>query len=149
MRVTSDITNDITDEITDELLSEKLRGVGLRATRPRLDLVRLLFTGENRHLTAESLHEEVQQAGHKMSLATIYNSLHQFTEAGLLRQVVVDSTRSYFDTNTSDHHHFFISDESRLIDIPSEKVSVSDLPDVPAGLNISGVDVIIRLHKNS
>ena len=111
--------------------------------------MRLLFTGENRHLTAESLHEEVQQAGHKMSLATIYNSLHQFTEAGLLRQVVVDSTRSYFDTNTTDHHHFFVSDENRLIDIPAEKVSVSDLPDVPAGLNISGVDVIIRLHKKT
>ncbi|MGC6512161.1 MAG: iron response transcriptional regulator IrrA [Parvibaculales bacterium] len=139
----------IATDITDDQLSAKLRAVGLRATRPRLDLVRLLFTGENRHLTAESLHEEVQQAGHKMSLATIYNSLHQFTEAGLLRQVVVDSTRSYFDTNTSEHHHFFISTENRLIDIPAEKVSISDLPDVPAGLDISGVDVIIRLHKKS
>ena len=139
----------ITTDITDDQLSDKLRAVGLRATRPRLDLVRLLFTGKNRHLTAESLHEEVQQAGHKMSLATIYNSLHQFTEAGLLRQVVVDSTRSYFDTNTTDHHHFFISHENRLIDIPAEKVSISDLPDVPAGLDIAGVDVIIRLHGKS
>jgi len=134
-------------DMTDSELSEKLRAVGLRATRPRLDLARLLFQGENCHLTAESLHEDVQQAGLKMSLATIYNSLHQFTEAGLLRQVVVDSARSYFDTNTSDHHHFFISNENRLIDIPAEKVSVSDLPDVPAGLDITGVDVIIRLHK--
>lgn len=128
-------------------LTQKLRDAGLRATRQRLNLAQLLFTHGNRHITAEKLHDEARGAGHQMSLATIYNSLHQFTDAGLLRQVMVDATRRYFDTNITPHHHFFIGVENRLIDIPEDKVSVSDLPKVPKGLNLDGVDVIIRLSK--
>ena len=145
--MTHDQSHDPLHTQMDHELSQKLNAAGLRATRQRLDLAQLLFTGENRHITAESLQEDVMKAGHKMSLATIYNSLHQFTEAGLLRQVVVDSARSYFDTNTSNHHHFFIGEENRLIDIPEEKIAVSGLPDVPDGLNVNGIDVIVRLSK--
>lgn len=129
-------------------LAALLRHAGLRVTRPRMELAKLLFTGQNRHLTAESLHQETQKAGHKMSLATIYNSLHQFTEAGLLRRVPVDATRSYFDTNTSPHHHFYIGAENRLIDIPENSVGLAHLPSVPDGLNMDGVDVIIRLSRD-
>src|SRR5215470_7818789 len=96
----------------------RLRAAGLRPTRQRLELAGLLFRDGDRHLTAESLHAEAQDVGVKVSLATVYNTLHQFTEAGLLRQVVVDASRSYFDTNVGDHQHFFIEEEGRLIDIP-------------------------------
>ena len=88
-------------------LTDKLRGVGLRATRQRLDIGSLLFSGKNRHVTAESLHDEAVASGMKISLATIYNALNQFTDAGLLREVLIDPSRTYFDTNTSSHHHFF------------------------------------------
>lgn len=128
-------------------LTSRLRAAGLRATRQRLELAQLLFDNGHRHITAEILHGEAAQMGRKMSLATIYNCLHQFTQAGLLRQVVVDSTRRYFDTNIEPHHHFFIGEESRLIDIPDEQVDVSRLPDVPEGLTLDGVDVVIRLSK--
>jgi len=123
----------------------RLRDAGLRPTRQRLALGRLLFEGGDRHLTAEVLHEEAQAAGVSVSLATVYNTLHQFTEAGLLREVVVDSARTYFDTNTSDHHHFFFEDNGALMDIDGERIAVSGLPDAPAGTGISRVDVIVRL----
>ncbi|MEQ8935098.1 MAG: Fur family transcriptional regulator [Amphiplicatus sp.] len=86
---------------------ERLRSVGLRPTRQRLALAKLLFDGRDRHLTAEKLHVEAQAAAIPVSLATVYNTLHQVTDAGLLREIAVDASRSYFDTNTSDHHHFF------------------------------------------
>ena len=91
--------------------SARLRRAGLRPTRQRVELAGLLFTGRDRHVTAESLHDEVARPGMKVSLATVYNTLHQFTQAGLLRQVIVDAARSYFDTNTGDHQHFFLEDE--------------------------------------
>src|SRR5690348_5163757 len=97
---------------------ERLRSVGLRPTRQRLALVRLLFEEGDRHVSAEALHAEAQRAGVRVSMATIYNTLNQFTEAGLLREVVVESGRSYFDTNTGDHHHFFFQDSGELQDIP-------------------------------
>src|SRR5581483_4330848 len=95
----------------------RLRAAGLRPTRPRVALAGLLFAHGNRHVTAEMLHAEAAKAGVKVSLATVYNALHQFTEAGLLRQVVVDAARSYFDTNTGEHQHFFCEDDGRLVDI--------------------------------
>ena len=111
----------------------RLRQVGLRPTRQRMELANLLFPGGDRHVTAETLHDEVSRAGLKVSLATVYNTLHQFTAAGLLRQVVVDAARSYFDTNTGDHQHFFVENEGRLIDIPGENIAVPDRALQPPG----------------
>jgi Fur family transcriptional regulator, iron response regulator len=124
----------------------RLRSSGLRPTRQRLSLCKLLFDGGDRHVTAESLLTEAAAAGIRVSLATVYNSLHQFTEAGLLRQVIVDGSKTYFDTNTSNHHHFYIQSDGRLIDIPGEAISVAGLPSVPEGSEIASVDVTIRLR---
>ncbi|MBW7836712.1 MAG: transcriptional repressor [Sphingomonadales bacterium] len=127
---------------------ERLRSVGLRPTRQRLALARLLFDrGMERHITAEALHEEVQATGAKVSLATIYNTLHQFTDMGLLREVVVDCGRAYFDTNVGDHHHFFFEDEGRLDDISASNVRFAEMPAPPEGSTVVGVDVVIRVRR--
>jgi len=127
---------------------ERLRAAGLRPTRQRVELAGLLFKGPHRHVTAESLHEEAAGQEMKISLATIYNTLHQFTHAGLLRQVIVDAARGYFDTNTADHQHFFLEEEGRLIDIPGETISVSGLPTPPAGMAVDRVDVVVRVKRS-
>ncbi len=127
--------------------ASRLKAAGLRPTRQRIELARLLFTGRDRHVTAESLAEEGARAGVKVSLATVYNTLHQFQAAGLLRQVVVDAARSYFDTNIGDHQHFFVEDEGLLIDIPGEQVRVSGVPAAPAGLQVDRVDVVVRVKR--
>lgn len=124
---------------------ERLRKAGLRPTRQRLALCELLFETEDRHLTAEILHSEAIAAGFSVSLATVYNTLHQLTHAGLLRQVVVDGERTYFDTNTSEHHHFFFEAENRLLDIPAGQVDVTGLPTTPAGTVVDHVEVIVRI----
>jgi Fur family transcriptional regulator, iron response regulator len=126
---------------------QRLRGVGLRPTRQRVELANMLFKGQDRHVTAEGLHEEVAGLGLKISLATVYNTLHQFTQAGLLRQVVVDAARGYFDTNTGDHQHFFLEDEGTLIDIPGEEVRVAGIPAAPAGMTVDRVDVVVRVKR--
>lgn len=126
-------------------ITHRLRDVGLRPTRQRIDLASLMFVGDDHHMSAESLHKDATDAGVSVSLATVYNTLHQFTQAGLLREIVVDSGRSYFDTNTSEHHHFFFEDKGLLEDIPSEDVVLAELPDAPAGTKISRVDVIVRV----
>ena len=130
-----------------EKTAERLRGAGLRPTRQRLELAGLLFHDGDRHLTAENLHAEAQRAGIKVSLATVYNTLHQFTEAGLLRQVMVDASRSYFDTNIGNHQHFYCEDEGRLIDIPGETIAVAGVPAPPRGTEIERVDVVIRVRR--
>ena len=124
---------------------DRLRACGLRPTRQRLALARLLFGGCDRHVTAEALHSEALGAQVPVSLATVYNTLHQFTEAGLLREIVVDAGRSYFDTNISDHHHFFHQRTGVLADIPGADVVVAQLPSPPAGTKIHRVDVIVRI----
>jgi Fur family iron response transcriptional regulator len=124
---------------------ELLRAAKLRPTRQRLALARMLFEKGDRHVTAEQLHGEAQAASVKVSLATVYNTLHQFIAAELLREVVVDPGRSYFDTNVSDHHHFFHEETGRLQDIPGERLGVAELPAPPAGTQIRRVDVIIRV----
>jgi Fur family transcriptional regulator, iron response regulator len=124
---------------------ERLRVVGLRPTRQRLALARLLYERGNRHLTAEELHAEAMAAEVRVSLATVYNTLHQFTDAGLLREVVVEPGRSYFDTNISDHHHFYFESSGSLADIPSAEVAVTEIPPPPEGMTIRRVDVVIRL----
>ncbi len=123
-----------------------MRKVGLRPTRQRLGLARLLFDNGNRHTTAEQLHTEAAKAKLRVSLATVYNALHHFTEAGLLREVVVESGRSYFDTNVSDHHHFFNVDRCELRDIPGDQVTVERLPEAPEGAVVERVDVIVRIR---
>jgi Fur family iron response transcriptional regulator len=127
---------------------ELLRAARLRPTRQRLALARLLFERGDRHVTAEQLHSEALAASVPVSLATIYNTLHQFIEAALLREVVVSSGRSYFDTNVSDHHHFFYEDSGRLLDIPAERIEVTGLPAPPKGASITRVDVIIRVSDD-
>lgn len=122
-----------------------LRQAGLRATRQRLALARFLLDRGDCHLTAEDLHGEAQRSGIKVSLATIYNTLHQFTRAGILREVVVGSGRSYFDTNTSSHHHYFFESNGAIVDIPEGGVNLLSLPAPPDGTSISRVDVIVRL----
>ena len=117
----------------------------IRPTRQRIALATLLFEGGHRHVTAESLHRDAQGAAIRVSLATVYNTLHQFTKAQLLRQIVVDSQRCYFDTNTDDHHHFFFEDTSRLEDIPGENIVVSKIPAAPDGKTIKRIDVVIRV----
>jgi Fur family transcriptional regulator, iron response regulator len=126
---------------------ERLRGAGLRPTRQRLALARLLFEQGDRHLSAEQLHAEAAAAHIQVSLATVYNTLHQFTEAGLLREVVVDPGRSYFDTNTSDHHHFYCEGTGRLQDIPGAELNVAQLPAPPRGTAVTRVDVIVRVRN--
>jgi len=124
---------------------DRLRAAGLRPTRQRLALSRLLFDGEDRHVTAEMLHAEALAANIRVSLATVYNTLHQFTNAGLLNEIVVDAQRSYFDTNTAEHHHFFHENTGRLDDIPGDEIHVSQLPSPPGGTTVSRVDVVIRV----
>jgi Fur family iron response transcriptional regulator len=133
---------------TREMATRRLRAAGLRPTRQRLELADSLFHAGDRHVTAEALHAEVAASGAKVSLATVYNTLHQFTAAGLLRQVVVDASRSYFDTNIGNHQHFFVEDEGMLIDIPGESIAVAGVPAPPKGLSVDRVDVVIRVVRN-
>jgi Fur family transcriptional regulator, iron response regulator len=127
---------------------QRLRAAGLRPTRQRLALAQLLFENDDRHVTAEQLHGEAVAAAIPVSLATIYNTLHQFTDAGLLRETVVEPGRSYFDTNTADHHHFFCEATGQLQDIPAQQLSVRGLPLPPAGTAIRRVDIIVRIRPD-
>lgn len=125
-----------------------LKSSGLRPTRQRLALARLLFENGNRHVTAEQLHSEAQTSNFRVSLATVYNTLHQFTNVDLLREVVVEPGRSYFDTNVENHHHFFHEDSGRLVDINEESVKLDELPQPPNGTDVHRVDVIIRVRPS-
>ncbi|TVR10912.1 MAG: transcriptional repressor [Salinarimonadaceae bacterium] len=128
-------------------LRDKLRRVGLRPTRQRVSLGWLLFGKGDRHITAEMLFDEALRARVPVSLATVYNTLHQFTDAGLLRQLAVDGSKAYFDTNPTEHHHFFVEGDEALIDLPTEGVTVGDLPEPPEGYEIARVDVVVRLRR--
>ena len=127
-------------------VDRRVRDAGLRRTRQRIALARLLFAHGDRHLSAEQLHEEAVAAGVPVSLATVYNALHQFTQAGLLRILAVEGSRTYFDTNTSDHHHFFVEGENRIFDIETGPVGVYNVPAPPEGMEIANVDVVVRLR---
>ena len=124
-----------------------LRGAGLRPTRQRVALGELLFAEGDWHMTAEMLHERAIRRSIPVSLATVYNTLHQFTEAGLLNEVVVDGSKTYFDTNVSNHHHFFIENDNAIMDIPGGGVAINRLPAPPEGMEIARVDVVVRLRR--
>ena len=128
-------------------IETRLRLCGLRPTRQRIALADLLFAKGDRHLTVEELHEEATDAGVPVSLATVYNTLHQFTEAGMIRVLAVESARTYFDTNISDHHHFFVEGRNEVLDIPVSNLQIGNLPEAPEGMEIAHVDVIIRLRE--
>jgi len=125
-----------------------LRAAGLRPTRQRLGLARLLFEHGDRHVTAEQLQGESASANLRVSLATIYNTLNQFLQVGLLREVVVEPGRSYFDTNTSDHHHFFHEETALLQDIAGDAITVGTVPKPPPGTRVERVDVIVRIKDS-
>ena len=125
-----------------------LRGRGLRPTRQRLALAKLLFNGDHRHVTAEILHAEALGVGVQVSLATVYNTLHQFNKAGWLREIIVEVGRSYFDANISDHHHIFNEDIRELTDIEADKITLTGLPEIAEGQEIYRVDVILRVKSN-
>ncbi len=126
-----------------------LRRARLRPTRQRLALGGLLFTDHGRHVTAEILHAEAVASGERVSLATVYNTLHQFKRAGLVRELAIDGTRTYFDTNTSNHSHFYVEQDGRLLDIPEGSIRVDGLPKAPEGMRISHVDVVVRLVEDT
>jgi Fur family iron response transcriptional regulator len=127
-------------------LIARLKAGGLRPTRQRLALARLLFETEDRHVTAEQLHGEALEASVRVSVATVYNTLHMFTKVGLLREVVVEPGRSYFDTNVDDHHHFYFESTGDLQDIPSDQLHVAEVPEPPRGTRIARVDVVVRVQ---
>jgi Fur family transcriptional regulator, iron response regulator len=128
-------------------IETRLRNAGLRPTRQRLDLARLLFREGDRHVTAEELHGEAVANKMAVSLATVYNTLKQFTECGLLREVAIEGSKAYFDTKTSDHQHFFYEEDGRLVDLEPGFEAVVTVPKLPEGTKIARVDVIIRLEK--
>jgi Fur family transcriptional regulator, iron response regulator len=127
----------------------KLRSVGLRPTRTRVALAHMLFAQGNRHVSAEMLFEEASRAKVSVSLATIYNTLHEFTKVGFLRQVAIDSSKSYFDTNNTEHHHYYLEDRHELMDIPPTDVAVGKVPIPPEGYEIARVDVVVRLRRKT
>lgn len=130
-------------------LTQKLRDSGLRPTRQRSALAELLFVEGDRHVSAEDLFEEAKQANIAISLATVYNTLNQFTDVGLLRVISIDSTRIYYDTKTGDHHHFFLEESETLMDMPAGSIRVENLPQTPDGMSISRVDVIVRVCRSN
>jgi Fur family iron response transcriptional regulator len=126
-----------------------LQNVGLRPTRQRMALIWILFAKGDRHLTAEMLYEEATKAKVPVSLATVYNTLHQFTDVGLLKQIAVDGSKTYFDTNTSRHHHFFVEGANELVDIPSTEEIIGKPPIAPDGYEITRIEVVVRLRRTN
>ena len=127
-------------------MAAQLRHAGLRPTRQRVELGCVIFARVHRHIAAEDLHAEAEAAGVRVSLATVYNALHQFTEAGLLREVAIDANRTYFDTNVTDHHHFFVEGEARLIDMKGD-LEIGRIPSPPAGMEVTAVEVVVRVRR--
>ena len=130
-------------------LKSRLREVGLRQTRTRVALGSILFGKGDRHVSAEMLFEEACQASVSVSLATVYNTLHQFTEVGHLRQVAIESSKSFFDTNNTEHQHYYLEDRHELMDIPPTDVAVGKIPVPPEGYEIARIDVVVRLRRKT
>jgi len=145
--MTDSTTGPLKDVKPSRSVAQLLRKAGLRPTRQRMALGSLLFEGEDRHVSAESLHAEATAVGQHVSLATVYNTLHQFKRAGLLRELAINGGKAYFDTNTSNHNHFFDEDHGELQDIPGHAIRVDGVPEPPEGMRITHIDVVIRLKK--
>lgn len=128
---------------------DHLREFGLKPTRQRVAIAEILFRDGNRHVSAEELFAELGRSDMQVSLATVYNTLHQFTDAGLLREVTVDGAKTYFDTNTHDHQHFFFEDTNEVVDFEGINLSEADIPNVPDDMEVVRVDVIVRLRKKT
>ena len=143
-RETMDGAKDVRAPAVD--IRDMLKTAGLRPTRQRVALGDILFARGHRHISAEGLHEEAITARVPVSLATVYNTLHQFTEVGLLREIAVDGTKTYFDTNTDDHHHFYDETSGAVTDIPGDSLSLSRVPEAPEGMEIARVDVVVRIR---
>lgn len=138
--------HDVAEPSRRACLAAILRMTGIRPTRQRLDLADRLI-GRDRHVTAEALYLEVSNAGQELSLATVYNTLRQFQSSGLVRELAFEGMRSVFDTDTSHHHHFYLTDEARIVDIPGEQPAIRDLPGVPQGYEVDRVEVVVRLRR--
>lgn len=146
---TAMISQSTSSDRDEKWVTSRLRTVGLRPTKQRVALGQILFGSGDRHVSAEELHDEAIAASVPVSLATVYNTLHQFTDAGLLREVTVESNRTYFDTNTYDHHHMFIEGLNQVVDVPLDAVSLSDVPKVPDGYEVVRVDVVVRVRPKT
>lgn len=129
-------------------LADRLQTAGLRATPKRIAIGRLLFDGADRHVTADDVAALARKDGVRVSLATVYNTLNQFVAAGLMKRITLDSDRTYFDTNVSDHHHLFFEDNGVLRDIPGDAVRVEGLPPIPAGSRVKAIEVIVRMSSD-
>lgn len=143
------MTRDRAESAAKERVLDILRGAGLKPTRQRLALGGLLFGGEHRHVSCESLFDEARAAGADLSLATVYNTLHQFREAGLVREVHLDAQRRWFDTNVGEHHHFYVEESGALMDIPADNIEIKALPSPPRGFTVEGVDVVVRVRAKT
>ena len=130
-------------------IAKDLRDAGLRPTEQRIALYRLLFASGYRHVTVEELHAEAIAGGVVLSVATVYNALNDFTDAGLIRVLAVEGARTWFDTNTADHHHFYVEGKGEIHDIDSDNISLCNIPVPPEGFEIANVDVVIRLRPIS
>ncbi|MBY5828552.1 iron response transcriptional regulator IrrA [Rhizobium ruizarguesonis] len=128
---------------------QRLRSAGLRPTQQRIALANLLFAGGHRHVTAEELHAEAREGGFILSLATVYNTLNQFTDAGLVRILAVEGSRTWFDTNVAEHFHFYVEGRGEILDVPDQKIAVLNPPDPPEGFDIVNIDIVIRLRPIS
>lgn len=135
--------------LTSDAVVDHLRESGLKPTRQRIAIANILFKDGHKHVTAEDLFADVQKNGLQVSLATIYNTLHQFTDAGLLREVIVDGAKTYFDTNLHDHHHFYIEDTNEVFDMHGVDINANDIQSVPDDMEVVRVDVIVRLRKKA
>ena len=131
---------------------KKLEKNGIRATKQRRVLAKLIFDKGKRHISAENLFDEVKKDERKISMATIYNTLKQFTNLGLIREIVVDQNKSLYCNNNQSHYHLYIEDEGKVIDIPTQNIDL-DIPSIPACLKLHDIDVIVRVRtlkdKNS
>jgi len=126
-------------------VENRLQSAGLRATPKRIAIGGLLFDGGDRHVTADDVAVMARKNGVRVSLATVYNTLNQFVSAGLMKRITLDTDRTYFDTNVSDHHHLFFEESGVLHDIPGDSIRVEGLPEIPVGSRISAVEVIVRM----
>jgi Fur family transcriptional regulator, iron response regulator len=141
------LSGQILGQYDEQYAKRRLVAAGLKPTRQRVALCTMLFEGPPRHVTVEELHRQAADAGHRLSLATVYNTLKQFGEAGLVRRISVPGGRGYFDVDTGDHHHFYIADEDRIIDIPVGSIALGDLPEPPEGYRIDKVDIVVHLKR--